>query len=203
MLNIKKIAAAIGAGALIAASFLPALAAETAVVSATVTPGVISVSVSPTSVPYGAMPLNDTKDSLDITATNNGSVKENFDIKAADAEYQEVGEEAALCTDTGVLDKCTWSLASSVGVADQYVHAYTTDLIEPTGTALGLDNEYTTKWVPLAKDPTYKDLANNVVAATGTQSFQLDMRTPASGGGETAPGKEYSTTVTILATWAE
>jgi hypothetical protein len=86
--------------------------AETASVAATVTVQNISVTVSDGTVAYGTLPVNTTKSTLvgelnDLqTATNNGNVTENFNIK---------GQNSA-----------NWTLAASAG-ADQYVHKFSKD----------------------------------------------------------------------------
>jgi len=77
---------------------------------------VVSVSVSDGNVAYGIMPTNTSKSTLpgelnDMqTATNDGNVTENFNIKGQDA--------------TG--GGCTWTLASTNGT-DQYVHQFCND----------------------------------------------------------------------------
>lgn len=177
MLNIRKIAAAIGAGALIAASFLPALAAE-AVVSATVTPGVISVSVAPTSVPYGVMPLNETKISPEITATN-GPVPADLNIMGADA--------------TAVAPPI-WVLSAAPG-SNAYTHAYSTASPSYPSTGAALTHNPATGWDDLTTG--YLSLASDV-AGGGTQKFELDMRTPTASAGTGV----YSTTVTVQAVYA-
>jgi len=80
------------------------------------TAAVVSVSVSDGNVAYGIMPANTSKSTLpgelnDMqTATNDGNVTENFNIKGQDA--------------TG--GGCTWTLASTNGT-DQYVHQFCND----------------------------------------------------------------------------
>jgi hypothetical protein len=72
---------------------------------------IVSVSVSDGNVDYGIMPTNTSKSTIDLndmqTATNDGNVTENFNIKGQDA--------------TG--GGCTWTLASTNGI-DQYVHQF-------------------------------------------------------------------------------
>ena len=89
----------------------PALAThtETATVSATVTPAVLSVTATPTSVDYGTVELsatNVTPTPLFFTATNNGSITENINIRGADT--------------------ANWTLENAVG-ANQYVHKASND----------------------------------------------------------------------------
>jgi hypothetical protein len=77
---------------------------------------VVSVSVSDGSVAYGIMPANTSKSTLpgelnDMqTATNDGNVTENFNIKGQNA----------------IGGGCTWTLASTNGT-DQYVHQFCND----------------------------------------------------------------------------
>ena len=123
------------------------------------------------------MTLNSTKASGTITATNDGTLTAKFLINGANATYSTY----------------TWTLSPSIGTIDQYVHAYTTDLTEASGTAIGTD--YTTGWEDLLA--TNSNLAASV-AVSGTQTFQLDMRTPQSVSG--GLGNQFSTTVTVTAT---
>jgi hypothetical protein len=154
---------------------------------------VISISISPTTIDYGGMLINTTKASGIITVSNESSQSVDLNIMGADAEYQEATGEESLCTDTAVQDTCTWTLSSALGT-DQYIHAYTTDTTLASGGTIGTNPSI--EWVDLAT--TYKTLATGI-AAGATQDFQLDMRTPSTAGGETAYGKQYSTTVTVQA----
>ncbi len=91
---------------------LSGLAADTATVTATVTVQNVSVSVSDGTVPYGTMAVNTWKSTLPAeandmqTATNDGNVTENFNIK---------GQNSA-----------NWTLASSPG-SEQYTHQFCND----------------------------------------------------------------------------
>jgi hypothetical protein len=75
------------------------------------TPPIVSVSVSDGAIDYGIMTINASKSTIDLndmqTATNDGNVTENFNIKGQNA------------TGAG----CTWTLASTNGI-DQYVHQF-------------------------------------------------------------------------------
>ncbi|MGB9743190.1 MAG: hypothetical protein ACPLW9_00510 [Minisyncoccales bacterium] len=109
----KKLIATIGILALAGMMvFTIVRAADTATVTATVTVQNISVSVSDGSVAYGTMAVNTWKSTLpgelnDMqTATNNGNVTENFNIK---------GQNSA-----------NWTLASSPG-SEQYTHQFCND----------------------------------------------------------------------------
>ncbi len=91
---------------------LSGLAADTATVTATVTVQNVSVSVSDGTVPYGTMAVNTWKSTLPSevndmqTATNDGNVTENFNIK---------GQNSA-----------NWTLATTPGT-DQYTHQFCND----------------------------------------------------------------------------
>jgi len=155
-------------------------------VEVTYTAIVYSVTVEPTSVNYGVMPINDTKASGIITATV-GDAATKLNIKGVDATYTEGGK----CGD-GV---CTWTLSAAQGT-DAYVHAFTKNTGLASGGTLG--SNPATQWVALTKISDENILAASVVA-NGSQDFKLDMRTPSAAGGETELGKSYSTDVTIVA----
>jgi hypothetical protein len=78
----------------------PVLAADTATVTATVTAQNISVSVSDGTITYGIMAVNTSKDttagSLNDaqTATNNGNVAEDFNIRGQDSAAWVLGASA-------------------------------------------------------------------------------------------------------------
>jgi len=84
----KKIWAAIGASALLAATALPALAVEQSV-TATVTPQLVALSILDGEVNYGFLGAEATKNTLTLsdpqTVTNNGNVVENFLIRGQDS----------------------------------------------------------------------------------------------------------------------
>jgi len=179
VINNKKLWAALGTAALLASAAIPALAADTGVVTATVTPQLISVSVSPGSVAYGtlALSVNDgsrtTKESGTITATNDGNVTEKFNIKGSDA--------------TG--GSTPWTLSDTPAdtgtvAANQYVHDFsqTVPFDETTDKSLN--------------SVTYKELAASVaVGANDTSELQMNMPTSS-----TDASAQKSTTVTVQAT---
>lgn len=147
----KKLWAALGTAAILASAAIPALAADTAGVSATVTPQLISVSVSPGSVAYGTVPLSQTDvapspDSV-ITATNNGNVTEKFEIKGANST--------------------TWTLSDVAVAANTFMHKF------------GLWNGVTLGALTALHNTTYKTLQASV-GAGGTQDFKLRISTPTS-----------------------
>lgn len=71
---------------LAAVSFLPVFAETSGRVTTTVTPKLISISVSPTSFSYGVVNLGGSKVSEVIVATNNGNVAEDFEIAGSTAD---------------------------------------------------------------------------------------------------------------------
>lgn len=89
----------------------PVLAADTATVTATVTAQNISVSVADGTITYGIMALSTSKDTSagslndQQTATNNGNVAEDFNIKGQDS--------------------ASWTLAGASG-ANQYTQKFCT-----------------------------------------------------------------------------
>ena len=121
------------------------------------TPVTVSVSVSDGVVEYDIMPANTSKSTLpgelnDMqTATNDGDVTENFNIKGQDA--------------TG--GGCTWTLASSNG-SDQYVHQFCNDTDLDCSSPPTNYTALTTSYQPL----------DTGIAVSGTVDFQLRIITP-------------------------
>ncbi len=115
----------------------------------------VSVSVSDGIVAYGTMAENTSKSTLDLTdtqtATNDGDVTEDFNIKGQDA--------------TG--GGCTWTLASTNG-SDQYVHEFCND------TDLDCSSP-PTNYTALT---TSYQVLDTGIAASGTVDFQLYLTTP-------------------------
>ena len=144
-------------------------------ISATVTPKLVSVSVSPTTVNYGTLALSTSDGSRTtalsgtFTATNGGNVTETFNIKGTDA--------------TG---GTTWTLdysPANTGTVgnDQYVHRYDEGASFIGGEAAALSTSYLT--------------LKAGVAALGTADFVLQMNMPT---GTTGYGQR-SSTVTVQA----
>jgi len=113
-------------------------AADTATVTATVTVQNISVSVSDGSISYGTMAVNSWKSTLSSdmppsgdmqTATNNGNVTEDFNIK---------GQNSA-----------NWTLGSSQG-SEQYVHQFCNDTANDCSTPPTNYTALTTSYATLA-----------------------------------------------------
>ena len=126
--------------------------AETATVTATVTPRLLSVTITTDgSVAYGIMSLNTSKSTLPTglndtqTAKNDGNDVENLNIRSSNA--------------TGGTQ---WTLAAAPG-ENQFVHKFSTN----GGTS----------WTTFANDTTNYSLATNV-AVNGTQNFDLQITTP-------------------------
>ena len=165
----KKIWTAIGASALLAATALPALAAETGEVTATVTPQLVSLTITTDgSVAYGTLASNASQNTVSLgetqTVQNNGNVNEDFRIKSSDA--------VSAGTD--------WDLAATTGV-DQYVHQFSID----SGVVYGdfpVDNEVTALLV-------------SPVPANSSQSFDLKITTPT----ESTNTDVHEITVTVVA----
>lgn len=176
----NKIIALLGASALIALVAVPALSATDASVTATVTPGVISVSVSPPSVGYGtvnipSVELVPTGDTI-IGANNNGGVPEDLTIKGANA--------------TGTTK--TWTIVDgSPGGAETY--NYNHKFID-----CGSDSTCTSPPPPAANNmtTTAEALATGVLVSS-TEYFKLRLSTPTATGGDLSV---HSTTVTVMAT---
>lgn len=165
----------------IAVLFVPLLyvsrvfAASTGVVSATVTPQNISVTVSDGAVAYGTLTLNDTEDTTSggvndsQLATNDGNVTEDFNIRSTDA--------------TG---GTTWTLAGSAG-ADQFAHSFCN-----SGSGSPDPCDATPTWGALSTS--YNSLAT-AVAPAGTNRFDLQINTPTS----SSDFVQKSITVTVQA----
>lgn len=175
----KKFLAILGIFSLAVLSFgLAALADTSASVTATVTPGVISVSVDTPAVGYGTVgvPSADNVPTGDpiIGVNNNGGIPENFQIKGADA--------------TGTTT--TWKITTGAvgGTPDyNYNHKFIDCGSSSTCAAPAAVN---------TMDTIYESLATNVSAA-GNRYFKLRLSTPTETGGDTSV---HSTTATIVAT---
>lgn len=110
-------------------SWLGVKAADTASVTATVTVQNISVTVTDGTVAYGTLGQNSTKNTCTLTdtqtATNNGNVTENFNIKAiADASTPD------------------WTIGATAG-SNIYTHKFSTATC-PTFTGTALTTSYQT-----------------------------------------------------------
>lgn len=125
MLNIidRRIWAAIGGAAILAASALPALAATEQGVTATVTVENIAISVSDGSIAYGTLAANTSQDTVTLTdpqtVTNDGNIAENFLIR---------GQNSA-----------SWTLAAAAA-SEAYKHEFSITATFP-GTALTTTNQ--------------------------------------------------------------
>lgn len=150
----RKVVGAIGAGALLAASFLPVFAATEAGVAATVTVENIAISVADGVVTYGTLVVNTSKDTTasglndSQIATNDGNVNADFNIKG--------------------VDSANWTLEAAAG-ADQYKHEFCrgdTGTCDATPTFTALTTDYA--------------VLDTGVTALGTQDFDLRITTPTS-----------------------
>lgn len=148
----KKIFAVLSVfvSALVVVFSWPVFAAGQEPISVTVTPKLISVSVSTSSVSYGTVSLGATATSAAITATNSGNVAEDFDIKA----------------DVATTAGGSWSLVSGAGDPgqDAFKHSF----------ALG------SAFDPFTAMTTGYDTLVDNVAASGTQDFKLQIKMPSS-----------------------
>ena len=112
----SKIRWAVGLGSSLALVAGPVVAATSDVVTATVTPQVISVSVSDGTVDYGILGFGESNDTKDGTAsetqtvTNDSNVRVDISVKSSDA------------TGTSV----AWELGGTAG-SDVFEHSYAVD----------------------------------------------------------------------------
>ena len=150
-------------------------------VTATVTPKLISVTLSDTTINYGTLALStdnsnrSTAESVTITATNNGNVTSNLTI---------VGSNATGGTTPWIISSDP--AADGAVASDQFAHRFDEGSTFVTGEAAALDSS------------AYKTLKNGV-AGSGTVDFILQMNMPTS---STNTSDTKSTTVTVLATEA-
>lgn len=170
-----NITAALFLGALPLLAASQVFAASTGTVAATVTPQNISVAVTDGSVAYGTLSLSSTADTTaggvndTQTATNDGNVVEDFNIKSSDAS-----------------GGTTWTLSATIG-ADQYKHSFCT-----TGTGTPDPCDTSPTWT--AMSTSYSALASTI-SASGTKKFDLKIDTPSS----TSDFVQKSITVTVQA----
>jgi len=150
-------------------------AATEGTVTATVTIGIVSVTVTPTSFDYGTMPFSSAKESFDII-----DVLGDKNIKAT------VG---TLVTDLDVKGASTaaWTLSDTAIGANQYMHNFGTSANSSTRPA-----SYT------ALTTGYDNVLGTNIAADGFVWFGLEINTPSSG-----TATQQSAAVTVLASWAE
>jgi len=171
----RKFLASLGILSLVLALAAPVLAADT--VTATVTPQLISVTVSDGEVAYGILalspssgsPITESTVALSDTQviTNNGNVDEDFAVKSNDA--------------TG--GTTVWNLVAAASIStDAYGHQYSTD--GTTFTDFPSDNNYTTEVI-------------TNVASSGTANLDLKILMPT---GSTDASDQKTITVNVLAT---
>jgi len=126
-------------------------AADTGVVTATVTVQNISVAVTDGLVQYGILPASDTTSTIatDLddsqTADNDGNITEDFNI---------IGTDSA-----------AWTLEAAVGSDDEYAHTFCTTTCDATPV-----------WVEI-QEASYTSMSIGV-ASTSNQVFDLKIETP-------------------------
>lgn len=150
-------------------------AATEGTVTATVTIGVVSVTISPSTFDYGTMPFNSVKESFDVI-----NVSGDKNIKAT------VGN---LLTDLDIKgsDTTDWTLSSTSIDVDQYMHKY------------GTSADAVTR--PIAYSPlttSYNSILASDISANSSVWFGLEMNAPSSG-----VATQQSASVTVLASWGE
>ena len=150
-------------------------AATEGTVTATVTIGVVSVTISPSNFDYGTMPFS--------------SVKESFDVIDISGDKNIKATVGSLLTDLDIKgsDTTDWSLSStSIGV-NQYMYKYgtSTDAVTRPASYSSLTTSYDNV---LASD----------ISANSYIWFGLQMNTPSSG-----IATQQSASVTVLASWGE
>ncbi len=154
------------------------------IVTATVTPQTISVSVTDGTVDYGILDISNTNNTFDgaatadtQTITNTSNVSANMALRSSDAAKDGV---------PGVTD---WALAAAIST-DVFVHSYDIDATSPTWTAFPFDGTF---------DNTYTGTVVTLDASGGanddaTLDLKIDM--PNSISDTTI----HSITVTVLVT---
>jgi hypothetical protein len=184
-LNLKRlIVPGIAAGAIAVALTMP-IGADDGEISTTITPLVISVSVSPDTVNYGTAPMSaadnsrSTKESPTITVTNTGSVPIHVDLRGSDAEPDVNGQ-------------ATWTLnCEPIGLGvvgtNQFVHKF----------GLGATPDFNGSGINTLCSDSNKRLQSNL-ALNGQSQFMLQFAMPTA---STGLGPR-SSSVTVVATQA-
>lgn len=171
----KKFLAGLGILSLVLLVAAPVLAADT--VTATVTPQLISVTVTDGEVAYGILALSPsstsptTKSTVDLSdpqvITNSGNVNEDFAVRSSDA-----------------VGGTPWDLVAATSIStDAYDHQYSTDN-GANFTDFPSDNDYTA------------NVITNVVSSS-TANLDLKILMPT---GSTDASDQKTITVTVLAT---
>jgi hypothetical protein len=168
---------------LIASALTMPIGADDGVITTTVTPLVLSVSVNNTEVDYGALPLSIDNSSRskkvsneEITATNNGSVTSNLYLRGSDAT------SAVPDNTTWTLD-CTGGMHGTIGT-NRYAHRFDTGTYDFDGGG-----------EPLCSDPAAQKLLQSGVTTGGNALFKLQMNMPSDSTGYAT----RSSTVTVVA----
>lgn len=143
-------------------------------VTATVTIGVVSVTVAPTSFDYGTIPFS--------------SVKESFDIIDVSGDKNIKATVGTLITDLDIKGASTaaWTLSPTAIGANQYMHKFGSSADSTTRPA---------SYTALTTD--YDRVLGTDIPANGYVWFGLELDTPSSG-----TATQQSAVVTVLASWA-
>lgn len=186
MLNkVKRILAGLVLLSLVLGVAAPAWAADTASVTATVTPQVIAVSIEDGTVDYGILAAGETNNTFDGEATadtqtisNGSNVSANIALRSSDAYV--------------VADTTDWALAGTAGT-NQFAHSYD---INASGSA---------SWATFPANGTFGNIntstvvtldASDGVYPTATLDLKIDMPTSITN------TSAHSIDVTVLATEA-
>ena len=177
----KRLLVLLAVVALLAAATVPAFADEETGVSCTVTPRKVSVTVDYPNIAYGVVSIPGNAGSpTAISAINNGTVTEDFNIRGADAKDG---------TDT-----TRWTLSPTAIGAETFMHEFGLPIVpgsSPTWPTVGEHNG----WTPLSTG--YQPLATGMDSGTQTP-FVLQIWTPSS----TAYYVPLTTIVTVQASMA-
>lgn len=176
----KKFLVAMGLAVLLSAAlWLPSAAQSEDAVTASVTVQNVSVTISPSTVDYGTLSFEATQRSGTaaspfFTATNNGNVDEDFNVRGTDATF------------TGG----SWTIQAAAPTCPSQTNLFQHSVI---GVTSGADDGE----ILMTDETSGTDLATGL-GANGTKDFNSKIYLPCSGSdglGETA-----STTITIVAT---
>jgi len=176
----KKLWAAIGTAALLVSAAIPALAADTAGVTATVTPQIVAIDVTDGSVAYGTVAFGGTNATFGGTAAEQQTISRstsnvdiNVTLKSSDAIDQ-----------TGPLQDWNLIACATPPGANQFGHQY--DLEVGAGPAV---------WADFPDTNNYSGTVSTLTNANTSDTLDLKICMPASG-----DTSQHDTTVTALAT---
>jgi hypothetical protein len=170
---------------LIASALTMPIGADDGVITTTVTPLVLSVSVNQTSIDYGSVPLSaddnsrSVKQSPAIQFTNNGSVPSKLLIRGSDATTTASGHS------TWILD-CDPSARGEVGL-NKYAHRFD----RPSGTTY----DFVGGGEALCSSPAESKELMPTLGAGDSDEFKLEWNMPTASTGYSP----RSSTVTVIA----